>query len=667
MNFLHPQFLFGLLALAIPIIIHLFNFRRTKRIYFSSTRFLRNIKESNSSRLKLKHWLILASRLLFVFFLVLAFAQPFVPVDSGEKISNVVKIYVDNSYSMSNETNEGIVALDHAVQYVEEIVQQYPKSTKFQLLTNEFAINSESLVSYDVLLDALTEVAFSSISRDLDEAISRLERSNTASATDADIFLISDFQKSTSLNVGSISLDSSHSYFLVPISSSKTANLFIDSIFLTNPFLLADNTNEINIRIRNTGEEPVDDVILRLFVNEAQVATGAVTINGASTTTTKFNINFDLKERNRCKISFEDFPVTYDNDFYFSLNTVSKIDVLEISGDNASEVLKYVYGNKELFSYQQFSANNLDYNLLNNADLVFINEVTTFNDAIKPYLQQYVENGGTIVLIFGEQPVIEAFDFLNLPESLKLADTHSSIPEKIAQPDLSNPFFMNVFESKEEDIYMPQSYNTVSWGSTGMNILNYRDGSPYFSRSSKDNVYYLGAPLKDKFTNFHKQALFVPIMYRLAALSQSYNEQLYHYISDAQIEMKKEGITAEDILKLERENQEIIPTQFIVGNKVFLEVPKFILSPGFYDLKEDDKTAKVLAFNFNKEESRLDQYTQDELNSLLGNQAKIFDEDNLASFSQQLRDRQQGEELWKYCLILALLCLLAEVLFIRFL
>ena len=54
MNFLYPGFLFAMLAIAIPIVIHLFNFRRFKKVYFSNVQFLKEVQEQNSSREKLK-------------------------------------------------------------------------------------------------------------------------------------------------------------------------------------------------------------------------------------------------------------------------------------------------------------------------------------------------------------------------------------------------------------------------------------------------------------------------------------------------------------------------------------------------------------------------------------------------------------------------------------
>ena len=44
MQFLYPGFLFALAAIAIPIIIHLFNFRKFKKVYFTNVAFLKEIK-----------------------------------------------------------------------------------------------------------------------------------------------------------------------------------------------------------------------------------------------------------------------------------------------------------------------------------------------------------------------------------------------------------------------------------------------------------------------------------------------------------------------------------------------------------------------------------------------------------------------------------------------
>ncbi len=662
MNFLYPQLLFGLAALVIPVIIHLFNFRRTKKVYFSSNRFLRNIQKSSSSRLKLKHWLILASRLLFIFFLVLAFAQPF--YSSQEAPGELVKVYVDNSYSMSNPTEDNIAALDVAIESVQALVGQYPKHTQYQLLTNEFFTTSERAMRSDKLLDALTEIRFSPVSRSIDNVLSRLQITRNSDET-ADIYIFSDFQRSTSMSNERPSMDSSQHFYLAPINFKAVANLFVDSVYLSNPYLLANNANAIHVKLRNNGPETAEEVIVKLTINDVQVATAGATVNPMSSTTVQFDINFNLSDVNSGKISFEDFPVTYDNEFYFALNTTQKIDILEIKGEKASDVLSKVYGNEQLFDFLSFSIHNLDYNLIKEADIVFLNEVNAAPATLIPHLQQYVEDDGHVVIVFGEQPSLDHFSFFGLPEPLRPSNAGNLSLQRIAQPDLSNPFFDNIFEATGEAIAMPTAVGTVAWGSAGMDILVFSNGTPYISRSVLDNLYYIGGPLRDEFSSFHNHALFVPIMYRLAALSQSVSEDLYHYIDQPQFAIKKGSITSHDVAKLASGSQEIIPSQMILGNRVVFEVPKYTLAPGFYSLENIEGLQKTLAFNYNKTESYLEQMTIKELNDYFGGSATIYDNSSVDTFRAAIKERNEGRGLWKHCLMLALSFLLIEILLIR--
>ena len=132
MNFLHPVFLFGLFSVLIPVIIHLFDFRRTKKVYFPNTRLLHQIKESTRSFYNLKHLLILFTRILFITALVLAFAQPYLPpVGDGRVLSNKVAIFIDNSLSMSNKVAKDEAGLDVAKGAAIELINLYPAGTDF--------------------------------------------------------------------------------------------------------------------------------------------------------------------------------------------------------------------------------------------------------------------------------------------------------------------------------------------------------------------------------------------------------------------------------------------------------------------------------------------------------------------------------------------------------
>ena len=76
MSFLNPLFLFGLLAAAIPVVIHLFTRRRPREMPFPSLEFLSEVNQSEIRRLRLKQWLLLLLRTLAVAAVALAMARP---------------------------------------------------------------------------------------------------------------------------------------------------------------------------------------------------------------------------------------------------------------------------------------------------------------------------------------------------------------------------------------------------------------------------------------------------------------------------------------------------------------------------------------------------------------------------------------------------------------
>jgi hypothetical protein len=74
--FLYPLFLFGLAAASLPILIHLLNRRRLKRIKFPAVRFILLSQKRISRSYRLRHWLLLALRTLAVVLLALLLANP---------------------------------------------------------------------------------------------------------------------------------------------------------------------------------------------------------------------------------------------------------------------------------------------------------------------------------------------------------------------------------------------------------------------------------------------------------------------------------------------------------------------------------------------------------------------------------------------------------------
>ena len=156
MIFANPLFLWGLLALAIPIAVHLFQFRRYKKVYFSNVERLNALQAESRRRSTLRRWMVLAMRCLAIIFLVLAFAQPTLP-GKGQTLhsgSTAVSVYVDNSFSMENSGSDGS-QLEIAKQKAREIVAAYRPGDRYQLMTNTMRGEEFRWLSREEFLDAV--------------------------------------------------------------------------------------------------------------------------------------------------------------------------------------------------------------------------------------------------------------------------------------------------------------------------------------------------------------------------------------------------------------------------------------------------------------------------------------------------------------------------------
>lgn len=668
MSFLYPQFLFGLLALSIPIIIHLFNFRKTKRIYFSSNQFLQHVKEASSSKLKLKHLLILAARLLFIFFLVMAFAQPYIPTENDSLDTNKVVIYLDNSMSMSNEVDVDLTGLDVGVQFVGQIIDLYPSGTQFQLLTNDFAPYSNTFKSATETRELTTELRLSGISRSFNEILNRIKSQSLLSGvTSQDIYLISDFQKSTMSDLETLKSDSTHNYNLLPLQFISTTNVMIDSVYLENPFLMTSERAVLNVVVRNMGETAVNDLLLKVFVNDIQAASASVNIDPNSSTTTKFDLGFSLEDENKCRISFEEYPVTFDNEFYFTINQTDRVSVLEIKTVKEKTVVEQVFGNEEIFRFVSLTIDNLDYSRIRDADLVVLNELENIDGSMSAIINEFIEDFGNVLLIPSINADLNSYQTIVKRPLLK-QDTSSHL--EFEAPDFSNPFYANVFETENKNFAMPEATSVLAWGRDRDAILKFRNSTPFLSRFEGSGfIYLMAAPLKDEFTNFHRHAIFVPVMYKIASSSLRNTSELYFTLNEPLIKLKIDSIPKDDVFRLVRGGNEIIPAQRITTNDVYIEVPKHTLEAGFYDLFYQNNKLRTLSFNSGAPESNLEQYDPQYIKSEFKNtdNVTIFEAENVDSFKREIKERYLGMSLWKYALILALIFILAEILFIRFL
>ena len=666
MSFLYPQFLYGLIALSIPVIIHLFNFRRTKKVYFSNSKFLKQVKDSKSARQRLKHLLIMLSRIFFLFFLIMAFAQPFIPNKEVDRQQGLVYIYLDNSLSMSNEVANNLSAFDQAIQKVEMILELYPDDARFKLLTNDFSSPLRVFRSKNEIRDQLTEVKQTGVNRSFEDIWERLNSQVSSAA--ADWYFVSDFQKATFTDLEAFTGDSLQHYFFVPLIFNSTANVFIDSVYLKNPFLITNDQNSVVLRVRNSGNTPVNDLVITLAIDNKQVANAGVDVPAYGEALTEMNLNFPLEGNNPARLSFEEFPVSFDNEFFFNLNLSQRVSVLEIRNTAEATPVAKVYGNRKLFDFNSYHINNLDYPSVNQADLVVVYSVDQLPSSLVDRLVGLTGTVVNLMIIPGEQP-----DLVTLHRLAPFAMANFKADTSwisLEAPSQNNPFFNDIFEDQKNDlISMPRVRNTVNWsGQRGDNLLIAKNGIPYLSSDFKGQIYLFGSPLKPAYTSLPQHAVFVPVMYKIAALSKAFDRKLYYTTDEQIIRLTLDSVGSNELFVMSNDEEEIVPNQRIQGKELYLEVPSDIIRPGFYNLKSPSGSTEIIPYNNNGRESLLEQYTSEDLTDMLnGGNVSILDDNLFDRYTERVLRAHSGVPLWKYAVLLALLFLLGEVLLIRFL
>ncbi|MFN8353415.1 MAG: BatA domain-containing protein [Spirosomataceae bacterium] len=687
MSFLYPTFLFGLFATAIPVIIHLFNFRRTKRVFFTNVAFLKQVNTTTSSFRRLKHLLIMATRMLFLACLALAFAQPFLPArnSKGFDSSGITSFYLDNSLSMQNEVDNKRY-LDFAVTKLEELLTIFNNGTNLQLVTNDFDSREHELNTSGQLKERLSGVELSHLGRSLDNVLRRqlsLAAKHNPNGGNQ-LFWFSDFQKSTVGDLTKLKIDSTNRLYLVPVQAKNTQNVFVDSVWLSTPFIREMQSNRLSVRLRNGSDQPIDKLAVQLYIDDNQVASQTVSLSARNMGVTTFSFTVREKGFRRGRISFDDSPITFDNDFYFVLNAAPVIQVLHLYGQASAQYVPNVFANDSLFAFRSYSASNADVGQFKTANLIVLEGVEQVEGSVKTELETFVRNGGSLVVVPPSRPTLVAYESFLADLGVRglVLNGRAITPQDLqplAEPAKQSPFFFDIFENTtiKENLAMPNASAVWAWQTVGDKLLTFRNNQSFLSASTvqQGKLYLLASPLDASFGEFARNALFVPVMYKIAAMSVRQEPTAYSFRNNTFTLELPAAPNQNAVFKLKKEKLEIIPIQHLNGNLLTVELPKSNqlsdnqeIESGYYELVLNNKTEKLLAFNHDNKESLMDFYSPEELKSLFAGQknVQVFDKLDDDGFVKEFREQNIGKALWKYFVIAALVFLLIEIALIRF-
>ncbi|MFC3559550.1 BatA domain-containing protein [Pedobacter jamesrossensis] len=671
MNFLYPGFLFALLSVAIPVIIHLFNFRKFKKVYFSNVQLLKEVEQQNSSKEKLKNLLILFSRILALIFLVLAFAQPYIPLNHQKiaALNNSVSIYIDNSYSMEAINTDGNL-LDEAKRRAKELVKGFGVNDRFQLLTNDFEGKHQRLLNEEEFLKALDDVKISPSNRNLQQILNRQGNVLTGSANKYS-FLISDFQNNIA-PAKKLETKTGIQYSFLKLNATALANVAVDSVWMLSPNHQPGANEKLVVQLKNYSEEEAINIPLKLTINNQQKGLSSVTIPAGKTKKDTLSFSGLKSGWQKGGISIKDFPVTFDDSLSFSFKVDESLPVLSINGATAGNFIKALFAADKYYKLTENAESNINYSNFADFGLIVLNGLKNPSTGLAQQLKAYLKTGGSVVIFPDLDADIQAYNSFLGSLSLPLIQNLNTTVTKVDKIDLQHPIFRTVFEEIPKNLDLPTVNRYFSFGenntSNKENIMSLPGGKLFFSKYGIGNgqVYLSSTGLNTNDGNFARHPVFVPLMYRLTLNSGIENALYYNLGNDNTLASKRINLGKNQSLKLTSNNFETIPEIRQVDGKTLIYTADQVKKSGFYKLSLADSLIAVYSFNNGRSESDMHYLTKAELDNLAEkSNLKIYDTDKDA-VKLIAGTNKIGQTLWKLCLILSLIFIAAEILLIRF-
>jgi len=685
MQFVFPAFLAALAVIAVPVIIHLFYFRRFKRVYFTNVRFLKEVKEETSNRRKLRNLLVLLMRCLAVAAMVLAFAQPFIPLSSGvKKGEKAVSVYVDNSFSMG-ALSKNAPLLELARQRARDIIGAFGVEDRFQVLTNDFEGRDQRLVSKEDALNRIEEIRNSPASRDLSKVLIRQQQClNTGKQENKIAFVISDFQQNIS-DLGNFK-DSLLQVNLVPMRAVQESNISVDSAWFESPVQILNQPANLLVKISNRSNDNAGEVRLSLRHDGQSKPVGSMNIPARTSKLDTVSFNILHAGWHEAKISVTDYPVQFDDDYYLSFHVAERINVLAINGLQPNKYLNNAFLGARYFQLDNADARSLDYSKFSNYQLIVLDELPSVSSGLSTELETFVRNGGNVLVFPAQTADLNSYNAFLQAFGAGNLGAFEPTQRQASQINTDEFVFRDVFLNKSANLRLPVTQGNFRIApARGEYILTYRDGSALLAKFQKGEgaLYLNAAPLAEQVNDLVGNGeIFVPMLFKMAIAGTKGRQIAYTIGKDEVLEAKHQVSAAgETIYRLRRQPEnagqagdkgqpavagEFIPEQRILGSRVLLTPGTQVQDAGWYRLHlQGDSTLAEYAFNYDRKESDLTYKTDETLAEALPKNMKILAQNAEANFGQVVNEQERGIVLWRWCVVFALLFLALEVLFLR--
>ena len=638
MQFKYPQLLYALALLIIPIIVHLFQLRTFKKVPFTNVAFLKNVVIQTRKSAQLKKWLTLLTRLLLLAAIILAFAQPYSSKKNtlNQTVENV--IYIDNSFSMEAKGKNGGL-LKRAIQ---DVIRTVPETAPVSVITNSNIYKNTTIAA--IKKDLLTleysanQLPFKTV------ALKSKTLFSKANNTVKNLIYISDFQQHDTDVISQ--KDSSYQLYAIKLAPVNTLNTTIDSAYISK---VHPTKLELTATLSHSGTA-LDNLPVSLLNNDKLIAKTATAVSSTAEVVFDLPVNTVINGQ----IQINDTHLQFDNTLYFNINAAQKINVLAIGAqDNA--FLKRIYTEDE-FNFSATTLNALNYNNINNQDVIVLNELPTLPQALTTVLTAYIARGGTLLIIPANAITLSNYNHLLSQYNLGFS-AFTKTPKQVTTINYSHPLYnKDVFEKRINNFQYPKVNSFYQLQNTPTALLAFEDGSPFLTANA--NVFLMTAGLTEDNSNFKNSPLIVPTLYNIAKNSFKI-PKLYYTIGMPNTYEVDANLQQDGVLSLDNGSNRLIPRQQRLNQKISITTHETPKHSGIYRIMDRDTTLQHVSYNYNRAESLLQYHN-------LEGKTNLITSRSVAEAFETLKSDSKINALWKWFVIFAVILFIIEMLILKF-
>ncbi len=687
MIFLNPAILFGLLAASIPVIIHLFNLRKLKKIEFSTLAFLKELQKNKIRKIKLKQWILLALRVLIILFVVMAFARPTlqsVQIGGTTSAAKTTAIFIlDDTFSMSVVDQKGSY-FNQSKEIISQVISQLQEGDEVGLiLVSNPKVENRLTSNFSEFIKNVDQLDLSYSSGDLNSAIVKASQLISESKNfNKEIYVLSDFQKNkiTKENLNndlSELLNVNVRLYTFDLSDKDVFNLSVDELKINNQIFEKDKPVSFSVTITNNSNQDVNSAVVSIFMNDERAAQKSFDVSLGQSTIVEIEAVPKITGFIDVVTEIETDEIEQDNKRFASLYIPEKISIGMFSENPADlnfvDLALQTIGEGK-YTIEKKGLSQTTSQQLNKYQMIIVstNSISSGIEQIK----NYVRDGGGLILFPASAPDAVKINQLYSQVGLGINSSFvgkvnsSDLKIKFDKTDFAHPVFQNIFQNEQKKKYESPELNAYyRFSSTGNQLIPLVDGSAFLSeyKIGKGKIFVFNSAPILSWSDFPIKNIFAPLINKSVAYLSSKDREENVFLAGEEVNVSLKNTNRSQLRIIKPNKSEDFLNISENTGRDYLSYSNTNIA-GLYKFYSGDNQIEDISINTNPTESKTEYASKSDFEDYLEQikfAGKYVSIDKESNITEKILQARFGAELWRYFLLVAIILALIEMTIAR--